>query len=483
VETGQAGRRYQLAVAALTLLAALLRFPTLDTQSFWLDESITVLLVDQPLGDVLGDLPDVESNPPLYDLLAWLWSRPFGTGEVGLRSLSALAGTATVALIGLGGRRVLGARTSLALALLAALSPFLVWYSQEARAYALLVLLTTAGLLLFLHALEEPSRRTLVWWALVSSLALTTHYYAALLVIPQAAWLALRGRDRRNVLLAAALPAATLLALVPLAIAEHGNAGASGVDEASLSGRLESVPRKFLAGEYGGPVRGLAPLAAVAAGAALVLLAMRATQQERRRVALPLALGAVGVGIPALAAMGGFDYFTSRYVSIAWVPLFAVVAAGVTVSRAGRLGPLLAAGLASLFLTCSIAVPLTPRLQRDDWRGAAADLGHPALPRAIVVSPAVGFLPLRVYSPEIAAPPGDPFAVRQVAQIAMTRDDDRPVLASPVAGMTQVLRHDDATYSVAIHQSPALRRVSRAQLLAQRLTPDPVGFVYDPGGR
>lgn len=483
MQTALPSHRYALAAAALTLLAALLRFPTLDTQSFWLDESLTVLLIDQPLGDFLGDLPDVESNPPLYDLLAWLWSRPFGTGEVALRSLSALAGTATIPLIALGGRRLLGERTSLTLALLAAVSPFLAWYSQEARAYALLVLLTTAGLLLFLRARENPDRRTLVWWALVSALALTTHYYAALMVIPQAAWLVWRGRDRRNALLASALPAATLLALVPLAIAQRANEGASGVDEASLSGRLESVPRKFLAGEYGGPVRGLAPLAAVLAAAGLVLLATRAGHDERRRAALPLALGAIGVGLPALAAVAGFDYFTSRYVSIAWVPLFAVVAVGLAAARAARLGALLAAGLAAVFLTCSVAAPLTPRLQRDDWRGAAEDLGDPRQPRAIVVSPAVGFLPLRVYVPEISAPPGDPFVVRQIAQVAMTRDDDRPLLTAPVAGLTQVLRRDDATYSLSIHESHRLRQVSRAQLTARRLTPDPVGFVYDRGGR
>jgi mannosyltransferase len=89
-------QRHGLVLAALTVLAALLRFPTLDTQSFWFDEAVTVTLVRDSLSGMLGALPDLESTPPLYYVLAWLWARAFGTGEIGLRSLSALLGTATL---------------------------------------------------------------------------------------------------------------------------------------------------------------------------------------------------------------------------------------------------------------------------------------------------------------------------------------------------------------------------------------------------
>src|SRR4029079_7493214 len=83
-------------VVALTLLGALLRFPTLDRQSFWLDELVTASLLDRGLGDVLGEIPRTEATPFLYYVVAWLWGQAFGLGEVGLRSLSALAGTATI---------------------------------------------------------------------------------------------------------------------------------------------------------------------------------------------------------------------------------------------------------------------------------------------------------------------------------------------------------------------------------------------------
>ena len=88
------------ALAGIVILGAGLRFATLDLQSYRYDEAVTVVRVLHPsFFDTLSAVPHSESTPPLYYMLAWLWSRPFGTGEVGLRSLSALAGTASIAVI------------------------------------------------------------------------------------------------------------------------------------------------------------------------------------------------------------------------------------------------------------------------------------------------------------------------------------------------------------------------------------------------
>ena len=59
---------------------------------------------------MLRAIPDSESTPPLYYVLAWLWTHVFGTGEVGLRSLSALLGTATIVVVWALGRRLGGDR-------------------------------------------------------------------------------------------------------------------------------------------------------------------------------------------------------------------------------------------------------------------------------------------------------------------------------------------------------------------------------------
>src|SRR5919199_1265062 len=91
---------------ALTLAGAALRFATLDLQSFWYDEAVTVGIVRLDFGAILDHIPKSESTPPLYYVLAWLWTRVFGSGEVGIRSLSALLGTLAIPVFYLAAREL-----------------------------------------------------------------------------------------------------------------------------------------------------------------------------------------------------------------------------------------------------------------------------------------------------------------------------------------------------------------------------------------
>lgn len=83
-----------------------------------------------------------------------------------------------------------------------AVSPLLLTYSQEARAYELLTLSCSASFLLTVYALDRPSRRVLVGWAAVSTAALYTHYFAAFVVLPEVALLLWRSPVRRGVAVA-----------------------------------------------------------------------------------------------------------------------------------------------------------------------------------------------------------------------------------------------------------------------------------------
>src|SRR5207245_2897434 len=98
-------------------------------------------------------------------------------------------------------------RAALIAAALAAVNPYLVWYSQEARSYSLLVLLSALSLLLFARALREPTRRAFVAWGVVSALAVFTHYFAVFLLVPEAAWLIYATRRRAALEAAGALVA------------------------------------------------------------------------------------------------------------------------------------------------------------------------------------------------------------------------------------------------------------------------------------
>ena len=85
------------ALAGLTALGVAVRFASLGVQSYHHDEVITAMrVIPGSFGQMLREVKASESNPPLYYVLAWGWAKAFGTGEVGLRSLTALFGAATV---------------------------------------------------------------------------------------------------------------------------------------------------------------------------------------------------------------------------------------------------------------------------------------------------------------------------------------------------------------------------------------------------
>ncbi len=395
-------------VAGLTALAAALRFATLGAQAYHHDEVVTASRVLR--GDFAHAMEAVgfsESAPPLYYALAWLWTQLTGTGEVGLRSLSALAGVATVPVAYLLGAELRERRAGYLAAALVAVNPMLLWYSQEARGYALLVLFTSLAALYFVRALgEAPSRGpgNLRLWGVFSALALATHYFAIFPVALEVAWLL--WRHRRRALAGLWIPVAAGLALTPLLVHQMSLGHAEWIDDRSLGHRLWETGVTFMVGETGDIVaRPESVLPAVvpllAALAALVLLAVRGDRGEKRAGATMLALAAATIVVPLLAAIApGKDYLLARNLIPALVPLLVAVAIGATARgkasaapftghdrtrRTGSVGTVVAALLLVYSLGFCVYVSVSPAWQRPDWRAVAARIGEPRAPRAIVL--------------------------------------------------------------------------------------------------
>lgn len=470
-----------LALAATVVLAAVLRFATLRTQSVWFDEAATWDLVHRSFGAMLRGVAHGESTPPLYYVLEWGWTRAFGDGEAGLRSLSALAGVLTVPVAYALGRRAGGglARAGLAAAALVAVNPLLVWYSQEARSYALAVLLSAVALLLLQRAESDRRPRVLAGWALAAGLALATHYFTAFVLAPQAVWLLWHHPRRRAALAAVGGLVAVGLALLPLLLAQSGNP--YDIAGTSLVVRLAQVPKQFVLG-YRGPLA--VPLGAL--GALLVLggawLLLRRTPPAPRSRALLLAgIGLAGVALPLLAALGGADYLNTRNVLPALIPLLAALAVGCTASERPHLGAGLLAALCALSLAIVVAVDADTGYQRPDWRGLARALGPgPAgAARALVVSPANGELALRYYRPAIRTMGPAGAAVREVDVIAVAGSRDpgaAPQLPAVVGGVLAVpgfgppQRIATPTYELLRYRATGATPV--------HVTPDPLGAVH-----
>jgi mannosyltransferase len=431
-------------LAALMVLAAALRFATLNLQSFWYDEAFTpVHVLRASLFTTLRGVVHTENTPPLWYVLEWGIARVLGTGEVALRLLSALAGLATVPVAWAIGRELTGRRaTAIAAAAFVAVNPLFVWYSQEARAYGLFVLSAALAMLCFARARTEPTPRRLALFAVTASLALLTHYFAVFLLIPMILWLLLpllRAPSHRNVgmaaggagkepaedgpwpigdssgpavdrlaparlrpaLLACAAVVAVGLALVPLAVAQGGH-GSQRIGAWALSSRLQAIPQYYLTGYSGAPLgHGIELLVAlpILAGVGLGLWRVLEPREERGAL-IALVLAACGVLLPLLLVALGADYLAPRNLVAAMIPVTALIAILLTGARAGRSGPVLAGVVVIAFLAISIDVDLSPRLQRGDWRGVAHVLRRGARARAITTVE-LGAAPLEYYLPPL----------------------------------------------------------------------------------
>jgi 4-amino-4-deoxy-L-arabinose transferase-like glycosyltransferase len=397
------------------LLGAVLRFATLDLQSYRYDEAVTVARVLHPsLFSTLSAVPHSESSPPLYYLVAWFWSRPFGTGEVWMRSLSALAGTASIFVVYLAALALpLPRRAALIAATAVAVSPVLIWFSQDARAYALVFLLTSLSFLFFARARRSGARRDLAWWAVFSALAIATHYFAGFVVVAEAALLLLGG-NRRRVAVAVLAVVLAAAALAPIALQQAENAHAGWIAEQPLGQRLERAGAKLVGNDNGsehgarqpGPIPLGVPVAL--ALAALVLLLWRGDREERRGAGIAALVGVGAVAMPLALSQFGADYFDGRNLLPEMMPLLVVLGAGFGVRRGGWAG----LGLAAAFCLCSLVFTLEidrlPRLQREDLRNAAAQIGSLPPSKAVVTSRYSGSQPLRYYLPARPAAKGLP---------------------------------------------------------------------------
>lgn len=378
-------------LAGLFALGCAVRFASLGVQSFHHDEVITAArVVPGTFGEMLHQVKGSESNPPLYYVLAWGWVKAFGTGEVALRSLSAIFGAATVPLGYRIGRELAGRRAGLMTAALLAVNPMLIWYSQEARSYAVLVFFAAASLLFFVRALRTRDPLDLTLWALTSALALYSHYFAVFAVAIEALWLlvALRMRWRAVVPAVAAVGLAGL-ALVPLISAQVNPAHIGWIDEIPLGSRAFQTSVSFLVGETGHviaepPRERYALLPALLIGAALLLVALRGTRTEKRGATIGAALGLGAVALAVLSALIGEDYVVERNLLPALVPLGAAAAIGFTTAGVRRFGVVLGVGLCAYWIAFDVYVTQTPNLQRPDYRAIVAELGPPGAPRAIV---------------------------------------------------------------------------------------------------
>lgn len=209
-------------LAGLTLFALGLRLYRLGAQSLWIDEVSSVEVAAQSLSEIITNYQPGRhpwhgsEQAPLAFALMHLFYRPDAI-EVSARLPFALLGTLTVPVVYACARQWVEARTAWLAAALLAIAPLHVWYSQDARWYALWILLSTLAYLALSKAVtrDRPGR----WLAFAFATVLNVYTFLLsflLLACQGASVLLLPGR--RMARLRSFVVAALLVALASVPV-------------------------------------------------------------------------------------------------------------------------------------------------------------------------------------------------------------------------------------------------------------------------
>jgi mannosyltransferase len=407
------GLLFRCALFLTLLLAAGLRFYRLAGQSFWSDEGNSVALARASLAEIAARTA-LDIHPPLYYWLLHGWMQLFGDSEVAVRSLSAAAGVLLVALIYRLGARLFDTWGGLLAAFIAALSPFQIYYAQEARMYALLALLgaivvwVTVELVTHWASDEDHERRKLLAmhsapaatyasaYIVAAALGLYTHYaFPVILLATNAAVLIYLWRKRRDIQVGRLLVGWLVLQLVPLLVylpwlpiawrqlTTWPAPSVSRVDNAFLS-----VWRTLVLG----------PLAGESTNGWLLgfgLLGLLGSLHFARKTIWPVAvLFLLYLALPIGLTLVLFKPAYLKFLLIASPALCLLLAAGLTGddSRSGvAWGGGLVAGLVAIAAWGPLSAYYTdPSVARTDYRGMARYLEAVAGPHDAIILNAAG---------------------------------------------------------------------------------------------
>jgi mannosyltransferase len=397
-EPESSSRRWLVGAGLEALLAFVLAMFRIDARSIWYDEAVSVLASGSSLGELERVARTFDPNMSGYHALLGVWQRAFGSSETALRSLSAVAVAMAVVVVVALGRRIHDTRTGLIAGLVLAVSPFVVRYGQEARSYALEVLVVTTATYLFVLVIDDD-RTSPAWWpalayGVVAAFACYVHLYSVFVLAAHAVSLAFVAPARIpwTQLLRSARVASLLL--VPMLFWL-----ASGPSE-----HLQWIPRPE-PGDLLVVARDISGGGAVALvlGGLVVLRVVGSARafarSGRSRAAWTDGLALSWLLVPfALSALVSFTVkpiFLDRYL-IVCVPAVALLAA--TALARLRFRPVAAAALAVVVIGSLVTISRSYGGHRTNWRDAVAYVsGHASTADGIVVCPPRARLPVTYY--------------------------------------------------------------------------------------
>jgi mannosyltransferase len=400
-ETDPLPRRVVLALAIIVLGALALRLVNLAGQSQWADEALSAAIARGPATAIIANQYR-SLQPPGYYLMLFYWRATFGDSDLALRLPSALLGAASVLAMFRLGRRLFSPATGFWAALVTALMPFHLFYSQETRMYSLVFLLSALAILSMARLWSESGRRDWLAYALVCLLGLYTHYFFTLVVVTLATYFVLR-RLRSGVSCSwrafVVVHLALLLTFMPLVLLLPGQLSQANYDWRSSEGLaslfvfpLQLSTGLFLERTWGtlgfGLVLALLIVGLLQAGGALLR-----REPARWSVALTLMSYWVPVGALLLISVLWTPVMVTRLAMVAVPGLYIFLAWGASQPRERRFNAALLLLLLLVALRADVNWLFDPQYAKPDSRAAAHRLAELAGPdEPIIYTNDSGFL-------------------------------------------------------------------------------------------
>jgi len=178
-----------------TLVTFVLGISYLDHRSIWLDEAHSVHFARMDWLQFWKKLALVEANGGLYYTLLKFWIL-LGDDEFTVRLLSVIFATAAIPVFFAVAKTLFDRRVGVISSFLLGVNGFFIFYSQEARAYSLLVLLTICSTYFFIKCILHPSRKTWAGYVVCAVLSVYSHFFAFWIILVHIVSLAFLPRDK-----------------------------------------------------------------------------------------------------------------------------------------------------------------------------------------------------------------------------------------------------------------------------------------------
>ena len=311
--------RYMI-VIALMLLVSGLGFLRLEYRTVTFDESVSISYAHESWVSLWHIVARSDPNMSLYHAALKIWTGLYGDSVLAVRSLSVVAAVLCVPVVYAIGVRLFGVFAGLLAGLLVSTNVFFLHYSQEARAYALVTLLTALSTYFFLVEAERPGRWSRAGYVASSVLAFYAHFFVVWVLLVHVGTLAAakrRGAMSRSWLACYGAMTALAAPMAYLVLTE----GAGTIAWLGEPG-WRAIPATYaqLAGDS------FLHLGAVVA---LCMLALRRAAHSQR-LAFGLAFTAAWAFLPVLAAFAVSQVkpvFLAKYLIVS-LPAMALLAAG-----------------------------------------------------------------------------------------------------------------------------------------------------------